>query len=171
MEEKRNRIYPEDEATLIPFYNAFYTKNTAERDILCGILSDNMLLEQRIIYEWFYQHFHFYSTLFILNKTEELLYIFNLKRQEIVTLIDDLRMNIEYNTSAIVSGQAKLLYYVEKLKTVVTKFERLSPLEYINYDNAVSRLTRGCNPFNKKIVLPGSSNIINDFVHSNFAMK
>jgi hypothetical protein len=60
MEKENNQISIAVEATLIPFCNEFYTKNIIERDILCRNLSDNMLLEHKVIYQWFYQHFHFY---------------------------------------------------------------------------------------------------------------
>jgi hypothetical protein len=102
MKRKKTRVYIQDEATLIPFCNSFYTKNIKERELLCEKLPDNMLLDQRIIYEWFVQHFPLYSSLYLLGKTEELINIFIMKRDEIITFINDLRRNIEINASIIV---------------------------------------------------------------------
>jgi hypothetical protein len=129
-----------------------------------------MLLEHKVIYQWFYQHFHFYFALFLLNKTEELLYSYDLKRREILILIDALRMNIEYNTTAIVSGESKLLYYIETMKNVVLKFERLSNLEFIKSGIVVPRLTRGCRLSDGKIVLQDFSNLGTNFVQPNIGI-
>jgi hypothetical protein len=80
-------------------------------------------------------------------------------------------MNIEYNTTAIVSGQSKLLYYIERMKHVVSKFEQLSNLEFIKSGIVVPRLTRDCKLSNEKIVLPDFSNIGTNFVHSNIGLE
>jgi hypothetical protein len=167
MERRKTRVYIQDETTLIPFCNSFYTKNIKERELLCEKLSDNMQLDQRMIYDWFVQHFPLYSSVYLLGKIEELLNIYIVKRDEIMTFINDLKMNIGNNASTIVSGQAKLVYCVERMKNVVTKFERLTPLECIHSDYKVPRLQHGYNMLTLGTILPKTSLIINNFFHYN----
>jgi hypothetical protein len=98
-----------------------------------------------------------------LGKTEELLNIFNMKSDEIMTFINNLKMKIGNNASTILSGQSKMVYYVERMKNIVAKFEPLTPLKCIQPDHEVPKLQSGYNMFTLGTSLPKSSLTINNF--------
>jgi hypothetical protein len=168
---KKGMISVKVVAKMIPFCNSFYVKGQKESELLCGQLSDNLCVESPIIYQWFCQHFLFYSSLHLLGRLEDFFSVITTKGHEIIAMITNLRSNIAFNASTIVIGQVEILSCLTQWNNLILGIIHLPSLDCLYPDDTAPRLTRGYNLNVKRTVLPMTPIRLNVLDHIHIALE